>query len=258
MQHRSARGGTARRHFKRLGMALLVILGLLATVRMTCYLGGKTIYQRLHQQTLQELNGLVAYLEGELGRYRTLPQLLAENPLLAAHLAAPEDAGKSTRVNQLLARVAGVTQASDVYLVDAEGTVIAASNWQQPGSFVGSNFAFRPYFIQAMAGNSGQYFAVGVQSQQRGYYFSAPVLEQGRITGVIVVKVHVAQMEARQRQIFGGRDNHFLITSNDGVIFMSDQSQWLMRSIQPMSATAAPIAAANPALWRPAAGCPAA
>ena len=54
-----------------------------------------------------------------------------------------------------------VTKAS-LYLLDRHGETLAASNWRDWSSFVGNNYAFRPYFIDAVANDSGRYFAVGV------------------------------------------------------------------------------------------------
>ena len=41
------------------------------------------------------------------------------------------------------------------YLMDASGATIASSNRGDPDSFVGQNYAFRPYFQAAMAGSAG-------------------------------------------------------------------------------------------------------
>lgn len=66
--------------------------------------------------------------------------------------------------------IGAATQASDVYLIDSQGLTVAASNWQQPNSFVGQDLSVRPYFTQAMARQSGRYYAVGLSSNKRGYY----------------------------------------------------------------------------------------
>ena len=65
--------------------------------------------------------------------------------------------------------------ASDIYLIRPDGETIAASNYQAELSFVGQNFSYRPYFIDAMRGMPGRFYGVGTTSGVRGYFFSAPV-----------------------------------------------------------------------------------
>ena len=48
------------------------------------------------------------------------------------------------------------------YLMDRSGTTVATTNRDEPGSFLGQNYAFRPYFIWAMLGVPTTYMAVGV------------------------------------------------------------------------------------------------
>ena len=76
-----------------------------------------------------------------------------------------------------------IRMSSEVYVMDERGITLAASNWDREDSFVGSNFSFRPYFQQAMAGQEGFYFALGLNTGIRGLYFSAPVRANERVMG---------------------------------------------------------------------------
>ncbi|MBF0262551.1 MAG: hypothetical protein HQL97_12055, partial [Magnetococcales bacterium] len=73
-------------------------------------------------------------------------------------------------LDQLATSVKGVA-----YLMGPDGKVLAASNRDTPGSFVGKNYRFRPYFLEAMEGRVGHYYAYGVTSGEPGYYASAPI-----------------------------------------------------------------------------------
>ena len=42
--------------------------------------------------------------------------------------------------------MATIVGGSDIYLMDLTGMTIAANNFGQPNTFVGNNYAFRPYF----------------------------------------------------------------------------------------------------------------
>ena len=73
------------------------------------------------------------------------------------------------------------------------GKTLAASNWEQADSFVDRNFAFRPYFREAIAGRPGRFFGLGTTSGKRGYYFAAAVRDGERNLGALVVKVDNSQ-----------------------------------------------------------------
>ncbi|NMU25101.1 sensor histidine kinase, partial [Vibrio parahaemolyticus] len=84
-------------------------------------------------------------------------------------------------------------------LIDQFGNTIAASNWNLDRTFIGRNFAFRPYFKQAIVGEQSQYFALGSTSGQRGYYYSYPMTYAGAPIGVVVVKMDLTSIEENWR-----------------------------------------------------------
>lgn len=106
-------------------------------------------------QNRQTLDLYVANLLGTLHRYEVLPQILGDLPALRAALSAPDDGVTQGNANRLLKNISAQTGAEVMYLMDPSGKTLAASNWDKHDSFVGRNFAFRPYFIEAMAGRLG-------------------------------------------------------------------------------------------------------
>lgn len=186
---------------------------------------------QLEGQGQQELELYVSHLNGQLERFAYLPALLSGDQRLRALLASPGDPGMMGEVNRFLGYVNRITGALDVYLMDARGLTLAASNWQQPNTFIGNNFAFRPYFQQAMQGGPGRYFALGTTSQRRGYYFSYPVLEQGAPLGVVVVKLSVDTLETEWQD----KRSVVLITDPDGVIFVASRPTWRYRTLGVLS-----------------------
>lgn len=70
------------------------------------------------------------------------------------------------------------------------GVTIAAPNHHRPDSFIGQNLTYRPYFTAALVGQKGRFYAIGTISGIRGYYFAAPMRDDGNTTvGVIAVKI---------------------------------------------------------------------
>ncbi|MBF0308963.1 MAG: SpoIIE family protein phosphatase [Magnetococcales bacterium] len=120
----------------------------------------------------------------------------------AARANPPEE------LNRYLSDYAHLIKADVVYLMDAEGTTVASSNADEPGSFVGKNYGFRPYFQNALQRRPGLYVAQGVTSNVVGLYLGQPVEnDQREVVGVVAVKYPAeillppTQLDAPQRAI---------------------------------------------------------
>ncbi|CAH0173375.1 MULTISPECIES: ATP-binding protein [Pseudomonas] len=182
-------------------------------------------------QNRQTLDLYVANLLGTLHRYEVLPQILGDLPALRATLSAPDDEFTQSNANQLLKKISTQTGAEVMYLMDATGKTLAASNWDKHDSFVGRNFAFRPYYIEAMAGRLGRFFGLGTTSAKRGYFFAAAVRERDRVIGVLVVKVDLDHTES----LWGKTPEQLLVTDHNGVVILTSRQEWRFRSTRPLS-----------------------
>ncbi|ART63678.1 sensor histidine kinase [Kushneria marisflavi] len=180
-----------------------------------------------------------ANLTGYLTRHDYLPHLLATRESVRRFLAQGEDELAPLTLNQLLDRSRAYADVSDIYLLDHDGTTIAASNWQRSDSFLGKNYAFRGYYRQAINGRSGRFHALGTQSGTRGYYFSAPVWASGQASdtppdGVMVVKVGLEEIEREWQSL----DATLLVADINGIIFMSSDPDLRLTALQPLSESA--------------------
>lgn len=180
----------------------------------------------LLQQNRQTLDLYVANLLGTLRRYEVLPQILGDLPALDDVLRHPQQPEAMERANRLLQEIRERTGADTLYLMNAEGRTLAASNWDRKDSFIGRNFSFRPYFTEAMAGRRTQFFGLGSTSGKRGIYFAAPVREGGEILGVLVVKVDLDRTE----QLWGSTPERLLVTDAHGVVILTSHSDWRFRA----------------------------
>ena len=185
----------------------------------------------LVEQNRQTLDLYVANLLGTLRRYEALPQILGDLPALREVLGQPQLAAARDRANRLLDRVHSQTGADAIYLMDPDGTTLAASNWNQADSFVGRNFAFRPYFKEAMAGRPGRFFGLGTTSGKRGYYFAAAVNDGDRVLGVLVIKVDLDHTET----LWGNTPEQLLVTDGNGVVILTSKAQWRFRASRALS-----------------------
>lgn len=210
---------------------IVLVVGLVLTIKLVQLSGLRAAYNNMYQQSTQQLNNLINYIENTLGRFEKVPEVLSTHPLLHEVLAHPNDLSKRDKLNLLLEEVSDVTQASDIYLINKNGLTLSASNWRKKNSFVGSNFKVRPYFLQAMTGVSSHYYAVGLSSDKRGYYFAHPVTYQEKIIGVVAVKISIAAIENQHEQLINGDLYNFLIVAPDNVIFISDRKEWRLKKI---------------------------
>ncbi|GAB2656495.1 sensor histidine kinase [Vibrio panuliri] len=210
-------------------------LYLLVLFLLCAILGGRwvwnTSYQNQLSQHQSQLDRFSSHIATKLDKYAHLPKLLAQDRDIISALLTTHNSAQIDVTNRYLEDVNQVISAADTYLLDAQGTTIAASNWNIDRSFVGRNFAWRPYFYQAMQGEASQYFALGSTSGQRGYYYSYPVVYAAEIIGVIVIKMDLSAIEGSWQS----ERNLFVVTDPNNIIFMSSNPKWLFHSFSDLS-----------------------
>lgn len=182
----------------------------------------------LRARSTDSLNLVVANLRGELSKYSFQPRLLSTSPVMIDAVAEPGSADAKARANSELVKINGVTGALATYLMNKDGVTVAASNWHLDGSFVDRNFAYRPYFQQAIEGRLGRFFALGTTSGERGYYFAYPVRRGASIVGAIVVKMDVTRLEEQWRS----RNDQVVVVDEDGIVFISTEPSWLFKAFK--------------------------
>lgn len=172
-----------------------------------------------------------ASLNAELQRFESLPAVLAEHPALRELLSDTANPDRLARVNALLQRTSERTGAAMLYLIDPTGNTVAASNWARPDSFVGQNYAFRPYFREALAGGTGMFFAVGATTRIPGFFLAHPVFERGRIVGVIAAKVELTLLE----RTWSESGESLMVVDQHGVVALSSNAAWKFGALRPLS-----------------------
>jgi len=217
-------------------------LSLLAAAALTLLMGAGAI---TYHQSLDSLLGDTARrgentlklaelaLRGQMERFERLPELIAEDPMVKAIANAPLNATTADAANRYLQDIQRLLGASDIYFMDADGITRAASNFDAEKPFNGGNFAFRPYFRDAINGGEGRFYALGTTSGKRGYYFGAPVRVDGDIRGVLVVKIDLDLVE----QAWRGADYEVMVTDPEGVVFLSSNPGWRFTALTPLTKT---------------------
>jgi Signal transduction histidine kinase regulating C4-dicarboxylate transport system len=175
----------------------------------------------LHTQALQQL----------IDRFRTLPEVLALDPQLRAAVVAPPTPELQAALNRRLEEANSVTRASTLTLIDRRGIAIAASNWREPTSNVGENYAFRPYVQQALRHGRGQFYGIGLTTGEPGYFLSQAIAgPDGDIAGVVVIKI---ELDALEEEWLQGPDV-VMASDEHGVVFLASQPQLRYRTLAPL------------------------
>lgn len=204
-----------------------ILAGYLALPRLERFFA-----ERAQVESTATLRIVADGLNQTIGRYDPLPELLAERQSLVHVLKEPGNAGLIPFVNEQLRQSALSVGASDIFLMDQDGLTIAASNYRSERPFVGENFEFRPYFQQAIAGQSAQFHALGTTSGERGFFFASPVLEGISVKGVIALKVTVDELEKG----WEGLGREIAIADPNGIIFLTSREEWRFKSLGRLSA----------------------
>ncbi|MFC4520460.1 sensor histidine kinase [Cupriavidus pinatubonensis] len=211
-------------------------VGLAAGLVLLCALTWLVSVQRglatLQETTATRADRYAATLESTLDRYEFLPALVSLHPFVRGLLQAPDDPARVAAANHYLAEVNRRSHASATYVIATNGIALAASNAGEPGSFVGTDYRFRPYFQIASRGEMGRFYAIGITSDEPGYYIAQPVESGGKVIGVTVVKLNLEWFQ----RAGGGSAEPLMVSDDHGVIFLSSVPAWQYRTLGPLPA----------------------
>jgi two-component system C4-dicarboxylate transport sensor histidine kinase DctB len=164
-------------------------------------------------------------------KYAYLPNLVAAYEVILDTLSNPRDARRIRKANLLLERLNRESGAAAIYLMDLDGMTIAASNWQTEQSYVGNNYGFRPYFVDALREGRGSFYGLGVTTGIPGYFISHAVKKGNKVIGVVVVKVDIRDIAAEWKT----EEHEVMVTDGNGVVFLSSREEWKYRPMQALS-----------------------
>lgn len=175
-----------------------------------------------------------ASLEREIGKYAYFPATLALEKEVGELLRKPRHEAARASVNRYLEQLNERAGTLSIYVIDANGEVLASSNWQRRDSFVGENLAFRPYFRDALEHGSGRFFGIGTTRGEPGYYLASALPIAGRIAGVAVVKVGLEQLE----KSWSTAEAPVLVADDNGVVILASVPGWKFTALRPLDAKA--------------------
>jgi diguanylate cyclase (GGDEF)-like protein len=127
-----------------------------------------------------------------------------------------KNAAVRIELNEWLTRWAGISKnISEVFLLDRTGECVASTDQ----TFIGQNYAIRPYFQDAMQGiHHVSDWTVGITSKKPGIFISSPILSaDDKVAGVLVVKLDPEPIDTIIRRSINLGLQTFLV-NRDGVL----------------------------------------
>jgi two-component system C4-dicarboxylate transport sensor histidine kinase DctB len=167
-------------------------------------------------------------LEAIIERYHYLPEAIAQARESRAALENPQDPAAVDAANGFLSKLNETAGAGEIFLMEENGSVVAASNWWTLTSLVGTNYSFRPYFADAMEYGDAEYYAFGISTQVPGYFLSQRIDGPDGPMGVAVTKINLGEIEAnwwRSGELIG-------ILDVNEVAILSTRPDWRYRPLE--------------------------
>ncbi|MEI7513194.1 MAG: cache domain-containing protein, partial [bacterium] len=202
-------------------------------------LGGATYYY-LNNTFVAERTNTITQLGFE--KVREIDQVLNNDQLFVKML------GTRTRVKEFLldrtearrVELLGIfsdyakedTKYLAIYLLDKNGNTLISTDKR----FVGQNYSFRDYYKKAINKEPSVDVFIGKTSNQFGYYFAHPVLDNGgEVIGVMVVKIDNKSIDSYFLNSEVSKDSTVMLTDENGVIIFSNKPERFLKSLGNLS-----------------------
>ncbi len=211
---------------------MIIFFGSLATV--STFLLTKRILVEKAEEEFITIGPYRSYVASQLIRsYLNNTNSISSDPVVKDFLIDYEKDPKNSIIeDEELLSHDGNNSASAIYILNRQGVGIASTDKR----LLNQDYSFRNYFKSSIAGNNFIDIALGVTTNEMGYYFSAPVKESntGEVIGVVVYKL---KPEVLSRELFGSVpfDFEFSLIDEYGVVILSTDSEKVYSSLSELS-----------------------
>tara|TARA_R110002167_G_scaffold71329_3_gene201328 strand:- start:4212 stop:6389 length:2178 start_codon:yes stop_codon:yes gene_type:complete len=185
-------------------------------------------------------NRLLAYINGirrDLNRFKPMPYVLSQSEDVK-QLLQGGSAGLENKVNRFLEQTNQVSGTSHWSVLNAQGQVVASSDWRSSLSEMGKHYANQPFFLEALAGEEFGGYLAPDEGVSALYFLSAPIYQREVLIGVAVISVDLQLLQDN----WPATGEHLAVSDRSGVIFLSSlesmRYQRLPNSASPATATA--------------------
>lgn len=165
-------------------------------------------------------------IQSAMQRHSVVPLLLARDPILISALTT----GEFTEVEARLRDFREEIGAGSIFLLDAKGRIVAASDTQPIEQYDGD----KAYFTLAAA-DTGTIFSI-IENDDGAYsfHYARKVEVNGQLLGVIVVTVDLGALEEGWRR----SRVKVVVTNSEGNVLLASEPNWRKSSLENLLASA--------------------
>lgn len=219
-----------------------LLLVAIVTILITNWLLAARFTETTRNTAELELAQYSGALTAELRQQKVVPQLLAHDSTLSAVLAS----GDHTQSTQRLFDFVDEIGADSLFLLDAEGRVVASTNRK----LLGTPYADQAFFRGSM-NTPETLFSVQPNGMQGFDFFFAKQISDGpRPLGVIVLELDLTRFERN----WAGLSHAVMVTNRDGVVLLATEPRWRGKTEQEALAEDSPQTAIDSAFQQTTAG----
>jgi two-component system C4-dicarboxylate transport sensor histidine kinase DctB len=183
-------------------------------------------------------------IKAEISRQDHLPVVLSLDPDVRAALEATSDAGpravRIERLNRKLMRLSREADTRAMFVIGADGIVVASDDWSAADTLIGRNLVDHPIFRDAVASSKSSYLGIEA-SNNRVRYYLAEAIRDSALLGVSVVRIEFDALESAWQRA----GERVLVADKDGVAFLASDPAYKFRSLGLLEPSAQPDRAAS-------------
>jgi two-component system, NtrC family, C4-dicarboxylate transport sensor histidine kinase DctB len=183
-------------------------------------------------------------IKAEISRQDHLPVVLSLDPDVRAALEATSDAGtraaRIERLNRKLTRLSREADTRAMFVIGADGIVVASDDWNAADTLIGRNLADHPIFRDAVASSKSSYLGIEA-SNNRVRYYLAEAIRDSALLGVSVVRIEFDALESAWQRA----GERVLVADKDGIAFLASDPAYKFRSLGLLEPSARPDRAAS-------------
>jgi len=217
-----------------IGLATLVLVALSASLAYVWT--ERRQFARLDDAVAHQLDLYAAVLEVELAHQVDLPGLIDQDDQIESLLVQPDAPLMRSSINRRLTRFVAQSGALRASVVNAQGRVLASSDWYRADTHVDRVTPLDPCIAEGLTGQPSQRFALNSSTGAPEVCFARPVRRDGVTVGAVLVRISLQPIEATWiDSAFRAESEKPLVVDAQGVVIMSSVPAWKQ---QPFSALA--------------------
>ncbi|MEA2875850.1 MAG: two-component system, NtrC family, C4-dicarboxylate transport sensor histidine kinase DctB [Hyphomicrobiales bacterium] len=213
----------------------LFVAGALATVAVSAlalaYLWRETGLRSLQAVNEPRIELIASAVRSEINRQDHLPVLLSLDDNVRDALKTPQNQSRLAQLSDKLQRIITEADTRALYVIGANGTVLAAGSANPAETLVGRNLIDRSYFVKALESGRSSYLGVEPVNSRVRYYLTEAIRDTAML-GVAVVRIEFDSLESAWER----SGERVLITDPDGVVFLTSDPAYKYQTIGGISA----------------------